>query len=422
MVVKQKTCRIAVSHVLFLVLLVMLSSATVAVAIEGTTIVKKTGAFYAAQKSLSADVVVNLNLPPQFQGMGGIPPISYEFLRKEPNSFAMLSPSGSMEGIVVQDGKEYYSEMSMLGMGVLREFLPLDAICAEEYISYLYHPGSRFLMGLGLESGNQGALVDMSDVELVGDEEVEGIACYHLKINDSVFKGEIWVTKGDEPWIRRFIESAPEADPSDEPDMMMINPDLDIHISNWNSSPDFGDKFTIEPGHDIELRSTMPTMEEIAAKMGGGGGSGMGEPNPLVGQKAPGVTLNLLDGNKLPLSDLRGKVVVLDFWTTWCKPCIMALPLVNEITARLADEGVVFYAVNQMESKSQIETFLKKKGLDIPVALDVQAAVGESFGVSGLPHSVLIDKKGVVRKVHVGFGPGMEKMLEKEIEELLNED
>ena len=186
MVVKQKTCRIAVSHVLFLVLLVMLSSATVAVAIEGTTIVKKTGAFYAAQKSLSADVVVNLNLPPQFQGMGGIPPISYEFLRKEPNSFAMLPPSGSMEGIVVQDGKEYYSEMSMLGMGVLREFLPLDAICAEEYISYLYHPGSRFLMGLGLESGNQGALVDMSDVELVGDEEVEGIACYHLKINDSV--------------------------------------------------------------------------------------------------------------------------------------------------------------------------------------------------------------------------------------------
>jgi thiol-disulfide isomerase/thioredoxin len=137
-----------------------------------------------------------------------------------------------------------------------------------------------------------------------------------------------------------------------------------------------------------------------------------------VGNPAPDVELTLLDGSKQKLVDLKGKVVVLDFWATWCGPCVQGLPKVSEVTKKLADQGVVFVACNLGEDKATIETFLTKKQLSIAVALCDQA-LGGKFGVNGIPHTVVIGTDGVVKKVHVGFGPGGEKQLEKDLLEVL---
>ena len=402
--------------------LLLFFATTPAIADNAAAIIEKTGAFYADQSSLSASVNVELEFPPQFGQGGEMPPITFQYFFHSPNRLALIPPPGDMNAPVIQDGQRYYSEMPMMGTAIHRDAFDLEAFLTEEGKSYLQLPGADILIGLGLGSKTNGSLRSLTGVQLSGSEMIDEIDCYHLNVESEAFHGEFWVAKGDQPWILRVRQSAPEFEP-DESGMMMIQPGLDIRISHWNDSPDFGNVFTIKPNKDLKTRETMPTMEEIRAQMGQGGGPrpDLGGPHPSEGKPAPEVTLNTMDGEDIRLPDLKGKVVVLDFWATWCKPCVMGLPLVTKVTDELADQGVVFYAVNQLETETQVKSFLEEKGMEFAVVLDKDGAAGKAFGVKGIPHSVIIDKKGVVRKVHVGFGPGMDEMLKEEILQLLAE-
>ncbi len=144
------------------------------------------------------------------------------------------------------------------------------------------------------------------------------------------------------------------------------------------------------------------------------------EPHELVGKPAPAFTLDTLDGGKVDLAAHKGKdVVVLDFWATWCGPCVQALPILTDVTREYRDKGVVFYAVNQREEAEVIGEFLKKKKLDVSVALDSQGKIGNLYGVEGIPQTVIIDKNGTVQIVHVGFGPDLRQRLPRELDAVL---
>ena len=142
----------------------------------------------------------------------------------------------------------------------------------------------------------------------------------------------------------------------------------------------------------------------------------------LVGSPAPSVKANLLDGTEFDLSQHKGKVVVLDFWATWCGPCVRALPELMEATSSFPKNKVAFVAVNQGEKAKQIKKFLKqKKWESLSVALDPKSVAGKRFKVEGIPQTVIIDKQGKVRHVHVGFSPNIGNRLKKEIQTLLSE-
>ena len=144
--------------------------------------------------------------------------------------------------------------------------------------------------------------------------------------------------------------------------------------------------------------------------------------NSLVGLSAPLVKAKLLNGENFDLSKHKGKVVVLDFWATWCGPCVRALPELMEATSSFPEDKVVFVAVNQGEKAKQIKKFLKqKKWENLTVALDPQAVAGKSFKVEGIPQTVIIDKQGKVRHVHVGFSPNIGNRLKKEVQALVSE-
>jgi thiol-disulfide isomerase/thioredoxin len=144
--------------------------------------------------------------------------------------------------------------------------------------------------------------------------------------------------------------------------------------------------------------------------------------NSLVGLSAPSVKAKLLDGENFDLSKHKGKVVVLDFWATWCGPCVRALPELMEATSSFPEDKVVFVAVNQGEKAKQIKKFLKqKKWENLTVALDPQAVAGKSFKVEGIPQTVIIDKQGKVRHVHVGFSPNIGNRLKREVQALVSE-
>ena len=147
------------------------------------------------------------------------------------------------------------------------------------------------------------------------------------------------------------------------------------------------------------------------------------DPEELIGEKAADLTLPMLGGGEFDLSEHIGKnVVVLDFWATWCGPCVKALPEVMKATDSLKGKGVVLVAVNQGEDAKPINKFLKrKKWQGLKVALDNEEISSDAFMVSGIPQTVIIDKKGIVRHVHIGYSPNIGKRLKKELEAILAE-
>ena len=146
------------------------------------------------------------------------------------------------------------------------------------------------------------------------------------------------------------------------------------------------------------------------------------EIDPLEGNEAPVIESKYLNGESFILSDQKGKVVVLDFWATWCGPCVKALPELIKMNASFSRDKVSLIAVNQGESEDTISLFLKKmKFEDLNVVLDQNQMIGRNFRVQGIPQTVVIDKNGIVRHVHVGFSSNLGILLKNEIDSLLQE-
>jgi peroxiredoxin len=126
----------------------------------------------------------------------------------------------------------------------------------------------------------------------------------------------------------------------------------------------------------------------------------------LVGHDAPDFKLSSLDGKQVSLSDLKGKVVVLDFWATWCPPCRASLPHLNKLYDEKKAEGVQVFAVNQQEEKDKVQEFVEKTKLTLPILLDTSGDVNDKYKASGaIPETVVIGKDGIVKKVFLGFDP-----------------
>ena len=126
----------------------------------------------------------------------------------------------------------------------------------------------------------------------------------------------------------------------------------------------------------------------------------------LQGKPAPDFTLPGMDGKPVTLSSFKGNVVLLDFWATWCGPCVMSLPELDALYQVRKDGAVRIFAVNAGEEKDQVATFLKEKKLTLPVLLDTDQAVLGTFGVGVFPTTIIIAPNGVVSKVFLGVPRG----------------
>ena len=122
-----------------------------------------------------------------------------------------------------------------------------------------------------------------------------------------------------------------------------------------------------------------------------------------VGGEAKNFTLPLLDGGEFVLEKYRGKVVVLDFWASWCGPCLKALPELMEAMKGMPSDEVHLVGVNQGEPAAQVKGFLTTRRWNLTTVLDVDQAVGKQFGVKGIPHTVVIGPDGKVAMVKTGY-------------------
>ena len=123
---------------------------------------------------------------------------------------------------------------------------------------------------------------------------------------------------------------------------------------------------------------------------------------PAGGEGAPNFTLTSLDGSVVTLSDLRGQVVVLDFWATWCGPCEESLPHLQALHQQYADQGVIVLAINVEENRDQVSRFIQDNSYTFTVLLDSDGAVSNAYGVWGIPYTVVVDQSGVGHEVYQG--------------------
>ena len=136
---------------------------------------------------------------------------------------------------------------------------------------------------------------------------------------------------------------------------------------------------------------------------------------------APDFTLRSMDGQNLRLQEQRGRVVMVNFWATWCGPCQQEMPHLNRLYEKYRASGFVLLGVNVDEDTRNAAAVATKMGLKFPVLPDADKRVSKQYDLSAMPSTVLIDRDGKVRHVHRGYRDGFETMYEKQIRELLKE-
>lgn len=132
------------------------------------------------------------------------------------------------------------------------------------------------------------------------------------------------------------------------------------------------------------------------------------------GDLAPDFTLPMFGGGEVTLSELRGKVVLLDFWATWCPPCMQELSVVQEkVIDRFAGEEFVFLPVSRGDTEEQIAATREKRGFAFPMAMDRDQRVFGLYAKKGIPHNYLIDREGRIVKIELGYTPeDFDKLIE----------
>jgi thiol-disulfide isomerase/thioredoxin len=158
-----------------------------------------------------------------------------------------------------------------------------------------------------------------------------------------------------------------------------------------------------------------PAIEPLPDPGDGEGGS-TGKESGLVGKPAPDFELDLCANGKFKLSEHREEILVLDFWASWCGPCMNSMPSVNEVVKEFEGKKVTLLAINLEESKEEAVAAMTRLGLQLPVALDIDGEVAGLYEVKGIPQTVVVKKGGEISRVFVGGG------IEEELRSALKEE
>jgi cytochrome c biogenesis protein CcmG/thiol:disulfide interchange protein DsbE len=138
------------------------------------------------------------------------------------------------------------------------------------------------------------------------------------------------------------------------------------------------------------------------------------------GDVAPAISLADVHGTIVTLESLKGKVVLLNFWAPWCRPCQEELPDLDGLHKKYLSRGFTVLSVCMEPSASAVNKYLQKRPVSFPVLVDKDNEVSEAYLVSGLPVSFLIGKDGIIRHKHMGYEKEFLKLYEQEINDLLN--
>ncbi|HEY2511751.1 MAG TPA: TlpA disulfide reductase family protein [Polyangiaceae bacterium] len=151
-----------------------------------------------------------------------------------------------------------------------------------------------------------------------------------------------------------------------------------------------------------------------------GASSGEGGAHPLIGNPAPDFNASSLNGKGRPsVKASSGKVLIVDFWATWCEPCKKSFPKLQDLYTKFKTSGMDLIAVSEDDENGGIKDFGNNFGAKFPLVWDDGKAIAGKWQPKSMPSTFIVDKKGVVRFVHLGYHDGEEMEIEKEVKSLL---
>jgi len=169
------------------------------------------------------------------------------------------------------------------------------------------------------------------------------------------------------------------------------------------------------------MRAALLAVAVLLASCAGPRPAAPARGSPLLGQPVD-VAGTDLAGAEVRVSDAAGKVRVVDFWATWCDPCVEQLPLLDRLQREHGPRGLAVFGVAVDEEREAVQAFLARIPVSFPVIFDPAGETSaQRLGITRLPTTVVLDRKGVVREVHMGYGAGDGAKLEAEVLELLSE-
>ncbi len=160
-----------------------------------------------------------------------------------------------------------------------------------------------------------------------------------------------------------------------------------------------------------QLLALKPAIAPRFVTAGEEAATDIGQGSALVGQEAPAILLKDIDGKRFDLSEHRGKVVVLDFWATWCGPCIQWMPQLEEIVGKYSAEEVELVTINLLQEKDAIGPVLERMQMNPTVLLDIDGVVADAYQAISIPQTVIIDQQGEVARVFIGGSPQIKQPL-----------
>jgi peroxiredoxin len=328
---------------------------------------------------------------------------------QRPNKIAMIVEDGAMGMTVISDGKQLTQYLPMNKRYVVSEAPPgLEGVTEVDADLPITMIGTTEVV---IPKSGADFYRDLMDAvmksDMVGQEKVGNVLCNHCHFIQDDFDWDIWIEAGKQPLVRKVSLDLAKQMEDAGPQMKDAKISFVVTLSDWNVSPKFSAAdFTFNPPAGAKKVDELIENHE--------------PPHPLLGRPAPAFVTTDAYGHPIDLKKYIGKhVVMLDFWATWCGPCVEAMPDVEEVAKQYADKGLVFYAVNAGEEVGAVKKFLQESKLNPPVAMDLKKEIGPMYAVRGIPQTVLIGKDGKVQVVHVGYNSRLPKLLAKEIDDLL---
>jgi len=330
---------------------------------------------------------------------------------ERPNRLAILLDEGLMGATIVSDGKQLTQYVPAMNRYTVKD-APADLKDWHEVEAAGMMGASGAYLSADSDEFYKALMEGVTKSEYVGIEEVDSAQCHRCRFEQEEFNWEIWIDAGEKPLVRKIVPDLSKQFAQAGGVLEDAKMEYFVTLKDWNVEPDFADAdFAFTPPEGATKVSSL--FEGLA----GGGEEG---PHPLLGEAAPAFQTVGLDDKSIDLAAHIGKeVILLDFWATWCGPCVQAMPEVDGVAKKFAGRGLVFYAVNVAEDAETIKEFLKTSELDVPVAMDADGKITESYGAELIPQTVLIGKDGKVQVVHVGFLDNLADQLSQQVEDLL---
>jgi thiol-disulfide isomerase/thioredoxin len=262
------------------------------------------------------------------------------------------------------------------------------------------YPEPLMAMTLAGVDVTESLLTDMSSLEVADHDDYEDTPAIQLRGTqaDGV-KWVLWLSteEGKARPLRMKVDLTPilvEDNGAGLPDNFAL--ELDYKFTLWRMNAELPDTvFVFKPPADAPKYESLADFAQAMESQI--------DTHSLLGTVAPDFTSELLDKTAFELNKQRGKVVILDFWATWCGPCIEAMPVITEVAQAFAEREVVLYAVNIGQSAEEVQQFLTRLKIDVPVVLDPEGKIADAYAAEAIPQTVLIGRDGRIEAVHIGF-------------------